>query len=117
VCHDLSGLSIHDALAVNEHDTVGVLERSEQVHGPPVAVAGRRPISNRARTTGVRSRAHSPIAVNDRAPASTAHTPIPSSTATWWRTPRRARGSATAHSAVSRSADDGTAHAPVIKTA
>ena len=41
------------------------------------------------------SAAHSAMAVNDRAPATTAHSARPKIPASWWRTPRRCRGSAT----------------------
>jgi len=56
----------------------------------------RRP--SRRRTVGVRSCAHCAIAVQDRAPANTAHTAIPSTALQRCRTPRRARGSTTAAS-------------------
>ena len=48
-----------------------------------------------ARVTSSASAAHSAIAVNERAPASTAHTARPRIVTSRWRTPRRARGSAT----------------------
>jgi hypothetical protein len=41
------------------------------------------------------SAAHSAIAVNERAPATTAHNARPKIPASRWRTPRRRRGSAT----------------------
>lgn len=41
------------------------------------------------------SKAHSAIAVNDRASATTAHNASPKITASRWRTPRRCPGSAT----------------------
>jgi hypothetical protein len=46
--------------------------------------------------------ARSAIAVNERAPASTAHTASPKITASRWRTPRRCRRSATLASTASR---------------
>ncbi len=55
-----------------------------------------------ARVCASASAAHSAIAVNDRAPASTAHTASPKITASRWRTPRRCRGSAILASTASR---------------
>lgn len=61
----------------------------------------RRP--SRARTPTGRSWAHSPIAVNVRAPASTGQTPIASTATRSCRTPRGALGSSTTANAASRS--------------
>ena len=54
-----------------------------------------------ARVSASASAAHSAIAVNERAPASTAHTASPKITASRWRTPRRCRGSVTLASTAS----------------
>jgi len=53
--------------------------------------------------------AHSPIAANEREPATTALNPIASSCAIGYRTPRRARGAGTAPNSVTRSGTSGTA--------
>jgi hypothetical protein len=54
-----------------------------------------------ARVSASASAAHSAIAVNEPAPASTAQTASPKIAASRWRTPRRCRGSATLPSTAS----------------
>ena len=58
-------------------------------------VSGSRRIPSVARTDGGASATHSPIAVNDRDPASTAAIAAASSEHSEWRTPRGSRGSGT----------------------
>ncbi|GIF45180.1 hypothetical protein Axi01nite_94910 [Actinoplanes xinjiangensis] len=58
------------------------------------------------------SATHSAIAAYERYPATTAHTTAVTTTLSWYRTPRRARGSGTAASAVaSPAAVSGTVRA------
>jgi hypothetical protein len=56
---------------------------------------GSRRIPRQARTCGGASVTHSPIALNDRAPASTAATAVSNNDVSVCRTPRRSRGSGT----------------------
>ena len=58
-------------------------------------VSGSRRIPSEARTDGGASAIHSPIAVNDRDPASTAAIAAASSEHSEWRIPRGSRGSGT----------------------
>jgi hypothetical protein len=54
------------------------------------------PTPRTSSTTRPASWAYSATAVNDRAPANTAHAPISNTANTPWRTPRALRGSGTA---------------------
>lgn len=58
-------------------------------------VSGSRRIPSEASTCGGASAIHSPMAVNDCAPASTAAIAAASTEDSEWRTPRRLRGSGT----------------------
>ena len=58
-------------------------------------VSGSRRIPSEARTGGGASAIHSPMAVNDCAPAITAAIAAASTEDSEWRTPRRLRGSGT----------------------
>jgi hypothetical protein len=69
------------------------------------SLGANRPSPSRTRIPTGRSWAHSAIAVNVRAPASTAQTPTARIATNPCRTPRRGRGSGTAASAPSRSAE------------
>jgi hypothetical protein len=68
-----------------------------------------------ARVCRSASAAHSAIAVNERAPASTAHTARPKTTTSRCRTPRRCRGSATLASTASK--PGGPSRPPPAKSA
>jgi hypothetical protein len=74
-----------------------------------IASDGRRcaRIPNRCATAAGRSATHSPIAVYEREPATTAHTAAASTVTSRCRTPRRARGSGTCANTAS-SPDGGT---------
>src|SRR5674476_147146 len=67
---------------------------------------GTRPTPSFARSNGVRSRAHSAMAMNDLAPARTAQAHKARIEMNRWRTPRLLRGSATAPKASSSPCGD-----------
>lgn len=67
-----------------------------------VSLGGHRTTPSAASTCGEALPAHCPIAVNERAPASTAHSATPRIAEIECRTPRRARGSGTPDNARSR---------------